>query len=339
MLSYLGRRTPPLFPWHINLYNGMMNSRMQLQDLPPLIAIVGPTAVGKTALAIDLALQLPGEIINADSRQIYRDMDIGTAKPTAAEQRAALHHLIDIVMPDAPFSLAVYSELAMRAVTETTQRRNIPLLVGGTGQYVAAIVEGWRIPRVAPQADVRARLEAQAASDGTASLHARLKEIDPAAADKIEPNNTRRIIRALEVYEITGRPISEQQVKQPPPYNITMLWLTLDRQQLYQRIDARVDAMIAAGLVDEVHGLLQRGYGWELPAMSSLGYKEFRPYFQQQASLDECIERLKFNTHAFVRKQDMWFRRLPNSVRLAVDQPLLLERALTALKRSSEGGK
>ncbi|PLS80394.1 MAG: tRNA (adenosine(37)-N6)-dimethylallyltransferase MiaA [Chloroflexi bacterium] len=305
---------------------------MQLQAFPPLIAVVGPTAVGKTALAIELARQLAGEIVNADSRQIYREMDIGTAKPTPEEQRAVPHHLLDIVTPAAPFSLAVYSELAMGAVDAITQRGHVPLLVGGTGQYVAAIVEGWSIPRVAPQPEVRARLEAEAVQVGAASLHARLRELDPPAAAKIEPNNTRRIIRALEVYEITGRPISEQQAKQPPPYNITPLWLTLDRQKLYQRIDARVDAMVAAGLVDEVRGLLAGGYGWELPAMSSLGYKEFRPYFENRASLGECIERLKFNTHAFVRKQDMWFRRLPNRVQLPVDQPQLLARALAALE-------
>ncbi len=304
---------------------------MNQTTLPPLVTIVGPTAVGKTVLSIELAKLVGGEIVNADSRQIYRWMDIGTAKPTPQEQRAVPHHLIDIVDPDAPFSLAVYAELASSAIRETTAHGQVPLLVGGTGQYVAAVVEGWTIPRVAPSAEIRARLEAEAAAIGIVSLYARLRELDPIAAAKIEPNNTRRIIRALEVYEVTGQPISALQTKQPPPYQVATLWLTSDRSTLYKRIDERVDTMLEAGLLDEVRTLLERGYGWHLPAMSSLGYKEFRPYFEGSATLASCVERLKFNTHAFVRKQDMWFRRLPNTVQLPVNTPGLLERALTAM--------
>ena len=304
---------------------------MNTHAFPPLIAIVGPTAVGKTALSIGLARQLSGEIVNADSRQIYRYMDIGTAKPTAAERAAAPHHLIDSVTPDAPYSLAVYQAEALAAIEQITTRGHWPLLVGGTGQYAVAVLEGWDIPRVPPQPDLRARLEAEAAAQGTPALYARLQALDPAAAAKIEPNNQRRIIRALEVYEITGQPISAQQTKTPPPYRITTLWLTLDRPTLYRRIDDRVDAMIAAGLVEEVRGLIERGYDWSLPAMSSLGYKEFRPCFEERAPLEECIQRLKFNTHAFVRKQDMWFKRLPHCTQLPADDPALLERALAAI--------
>jgi tRNA dimethylallyltransferase len=304
---------------------------MNTHDLPPLVAIVGPTAVGKTALAIGVAQRLDGEIVNADSRQIYRSMDIGTAKPTPGEQAAAPHHLIDIVAPDEPYSLAIYQEQALWAIQEITARGHYPILVGGTGQYVAAVLEGWSIPRVPPQPDVRARLEAEAEEQGTVALYARLQTLDPIAAARIEPNNLRRIIRALEVYEITGMPISAQQAKTPPSYRITTLWLTLDRPTLYRRIDERVDAMIAAGLVEEVRGLLQQGYDWSLPAMSSLGYKEFQPYFEGNAPLEECIQRLKFNTHAFVRKQDMWFKRLPHSVQLPAHDGTLLERALAAL--------
>ncbi|HEX6292860.1 MAG TPA: tRNA (adenosine(37)-N6)-dimethylallyltransferase MiaA [Herpetosiphonaceae bacterium] len=300
--------------------------------LPPLVAIVGPTAVGKTALSIALARRLDGEIVNADSRQIYRCMDIGTAKPSIAEQAAAPHHLIDIVAPDEPYSLAVYQQQALHAVEQIVGRRHVPLLVGGTGQYVAAVLEGWNIPRVPPQPDVRARLEAEAAQQGTAALYARLQTLDPAAAARIEPNNRRRIIRALEVYEITGIPISTQQTRQPPPYRITTLWLTLDRATLYRRIDQRVDAMIAAGLVDEVRALLDRGYDWSLPALSSLGYKELRPWFEGSAPLEECIQRLKFNTHAFVRKQDMWFKRLPHCVHVPADDPALLDRAMEEIR-------
>ena len=304
---------------------------MHNPHLPPLGVIVGPTAVGKTALGIALAQRLGGEIVNADSRQIYRGMDLGTAKPSAAEQAAAPHHLIDIVDPDAPFGLATYRELADAAIAQITARAQLPLLVGGTGQYVMAVVEGWEIPRVPPAPEIRARLQQEADTLGAAALHGRLATVDPVAASRIEPNNARRIIRALEVYEVTGTPISALQRKTPPPYAIKTLWLTQERAALYARIDARVDAMLAAGLVDEVRALLERGYGWELPALSSLGYKELRPFFEGTADLASCVERLKFNTHAFVRSQDMWFRRLPDTVRLPADAPNLLEQALAAL--------
>lgn len=301
---------------------------MHRHEFPPLVAVVGPTAVGKTALSITLAQQLNGEIVNADSRQIYRGMDIGTAKPTRQEQAAVPHHLIDIIDPDEPFSLVVYQELAFRTIQEIEARDKLPLLVGGTGQYLAAVLEGWSIPRVPPQSELRAMLTAEAASKGTAALYERLLAIDPVAAANIQPNNLRRIVRALEVYDVTGKPISEQQRRQAPPYCIKTLWLTMDRTALYTRIDARVDAMIAAGLVDEVRRLLEQGYSWELPAFSSLGYKEFRAYFEGAAALDACIERLKFNTHAFARKQAMWFRQLPNIVQIDAGRDDVLEQAL-----------
>lgn len=286
---------------------------------PPLVAIVGPTGVGKTRLGVALARRHGGEIVNADSRQVYRGMDIGTAKPTAAEQAAARHHLVDVVAPDEPFSLALFVRMAADAIADITARGRLPLLVGGTGQYVTAVLEGWRVPEVPPQPELRARLEGQAREHGAAVLHARLATIDPQAAATIDPNNLRRIVRALEVYEITGRPISTLQQRQPPPYAIRTLWLAADRERLFARIDDRVDAMIAAGLVDEVAGLHARGYDWSLPAMSSLGYKEFRPFFEQHAPLEECVQRLKWNTHAFVRKQDMWWRRLPHILKLDAD--------------------
>jgi tRNA dimethylallyltransferase len=308
---------------------------MSNPSLPLLIALVGPTAVGKTALAIELARRIGGEIVNADSRQVYRQMDIGTAKPTPSERAAAPHHLLDIVDPDEPFSLAVYSELAAETIAAITARGNVALLVGGTGQYVAAVIEGWQIPRVPPQPELRARLQQEAEEQGVGALYTRLQKHDPHAAVTIEPNNTRRIIRALEVLHVTGQPISEQQRKQPPPYRITTLCLQLARNELYPRIDARVDAMIAAGLLDEVRGLIERGYGWELPAMSSLGYKEWKPYFEGSASHEECVQRLKWNTHAFVRKQEMWFRRLPHTVAIPADD-VPIERAVAAIKGAGD---
>ncbi|MCS7289936.1 MAG: tRNA (adenosine(37)-N6)-dimethylallyltransferase MiaA [Roseiflexus sp.] len=302
----------------------------------PLLAIVGPTAVGKTALSLHLARLFDGEIVSADSRQVYRWMDIGTAKPTPAERAAVPHHLIDVVDPDEEFSLALYQDMATAAIADIAARGKSPLLVGGTGQYLAAVLQGWQLPRVAPRPDIRAALERQAAELGAEALYERLKEVDPVAAARILPGNVRRIIRALEVYEATGRPISEQRSVQPPPYRITTIWLTLPAPVLYARIDARVDAMMAAGLLDEVRGLLERGYHWNLPSMSGLGYREFRPYFEGRATLEEAVARLKYDTHAFARRQPAWFRRLPNVVTLPADAPDLLQRA-EAIARQTFG--
>lgn len=297
-------------------------------QLPPLLAIVGPTAVGKTALSIALAQALNGEIVSADSRQVYRAMDIGTAKPTATERALLPHHLLDVVAPDEDFSLAVYQDQALAAIAAIAARGRVPLLVGGTGQYLAAVLEGWQIPRVEPQPELRAALGRLAEQLGGAALHTRLAQVDPAAAAGILPTNIRRVIRALEVYEVTGRPISEQQAKQPPPYHIHTLWLKLAPSELYARIDRRVEAMIVAGLVDEVRRLIERGYGWNLPAMSSLGYREFQPYFAGAAPLEDAIQRLKFNTHAFARRQPNWFRRLPNVTQLSAAGRDLFDQAL-----------
>jgi tRNA dimethylallyltransferase len=303
---------------------------MNIHESQPtaLLAIVGPTAVGKTALAIALAQALGGEIVSADSRQVYRQMDIGTAKPTPAERAAAPHHLLDVVDPDQDFSLGVYQDLAFVAISDIAARGRLPLLVGGTGQYLAAVLHGWNIPRVAPQPELRATLEREAQEYGAAALHARLAQIDPAAAAGILPSNVRRVIRALEVYQVTGQPISAQQTRQTPPFRAGTLWLALPAPALYARIDARVDAMVAAGLVEEVRGLLGQGYGWELPSMSGLGYREFQPYFAGQSTLEEAIQRLKYNTHAFARRQPNWFRRLPAVQQIAADSDDVIERAL-----------
>jgi tRNA dimethylallyltransferase len=302
------------------------------QSLPPLVALVGCTGVGKTDLALELARGLDGEIVGADSRQIYRYMNIGTAKPTPEQRAAAPHHLIDLVDPDAEWSLGRYQDLAGAAIADVSRRGRLPLLVGGTGQYVQALLEGWQVPRVAPQPALRAALEAEAAERGVAALHGRLASVDPAAAASIGATNLRRIIRALEVYEVTGVPISAQQIKAPPPYRIVTIWLDLPRAQLYERIDARVDAMIAAGLLDELRDLQQRGYGWDLPSMASLGYKEFRPWFAGDASLDECIQALKWNTHAFARRQVAWFKRMPQLERVAAG-PSAYAASISSLRR------
>lgn len=288
-------------------------------SLPPLIAVVGPTAVGKTAYAIKLAHELHGEIVSADSRQVYRKMPIGTAQPSQDELAAVPHHLIGFLDPADDFSLGMYQQLATAAIVDITRRGNVPLLVGGTGQYLAAVLEGWQVPEVAPQPELRAALEAEAAQHGPQVLHARLAAVDPVAASRIPATNVRRVVRALEVYEVTGEPISAQQRRSPPPYAIETRWLARPRDELYARIDARVDAMMDAGLLDEVRALVEAGYGWQLSAMSSLGYIQFRPFFEGEASLASCIERLKFDTHAFARRQDAWFRRLPNVIQLGAN--------------------
>lgn len=262
-------------------------------------------------MGIEMAKRLGGEIVSADSRQVYHRMDIGTAKPTPAERTAAPHHLIDVVEPDEEFSLALYQRLAMEAIEDITARGKMPILVGGTGQYLAAVLEGWNIPQVPPQLALRQELEEEAQRDGEEILHARLAQIDPQAAQTIPATNVRRVIRALEVYEVTGTPISELQTSTPPPYDITTYWIQRPTDILYQRIDDRVDAMMRAGLLDEVQALVERGYSWELPALSSLGYLQFRPYFAGEATETACIERLKYDTHRFARRQKAWFRRLP----------------------------
>ena len=305
---------------------------MSETPFPPLIALIGPTGVGKTALAIALAQALDGEIVGADSRQIYRHMEIGTAKPTLAERRAVPHHLVDIIAPDDDFSLAAYQELATAALADITARGKIPLLVGGTGQYLQAVLEGWQVPRVAPDPALRAALEAEAALVGLPVLFARLQAIDPVAATIIAPTNMRRIIRALEVHALTGIPITAQQGKAPPPYRMLTLWLDLPRDLLYRRLDERVDGMLVAGLVDEVRALLARGYDWALPAMSSLGYREWQPLWTGEATLAACTERLKFNTHNFVRKQISWFRRLADVQPLVADETALPQ-ALALIKQ------
>lgn len=274
----------------------------------PLLVLCGPTAVGKTAAAIVLAERLGAEIVCADSRTVYRRMDIGTAKPTPAQRTRVPHHLLDIADPDQPVTLAAYGERATQAIREIRTRGRVPVLVGGTGLYVRAIVDGYAIPQVPPDESLRRRLEAlESATPG--ALHRRLEAVDPVAAVRIHPRNTRRLIRALEVFERTGRPISELQRRAGPQSSALQIALTVDRSVLYRRIDERVDAQLAAGLVDEVQTLLARGYAPSLPAMQGLGYKEIIEYLQGRAALDEAVRRLKRNTRRFAKRQYTWFRR------------------------------
>ena len=283
-------------------------------ELRPLVIILGPTGVGKTSLAIELAGALKGEIIGADSRQIYRHMDIGTAKPTAAQQAMVPHHMIDIAAPDYNLSLAEYQDAAYRCIDDLHRRGVLPFLVGGSGQYITAVEEGWSIPRVAPKPELRAELEAYVASHSAAALHDRLRQVDPTSAESIHPNNVRRVIRALEVQIVSGRPISELQRKQPPPWRVIRFGLRLPRSILYPRVDQRVDDMIAAGFLAEVQGLLNMGYDRDLPSMSGLGYLEIAGHLLDDVPLEQAIERTKFSTHEFIRQQDVWFRGHDNGI-------------------------
>ena len=273
----------------------------------PLLAIVGPTGVGKTALAVRLAKHFPLEVVSADSRQIYVGMDVGTAKPTPEERAAVPHHLVDIVRPDQDFSLAEFQRMAYRAISEIHARGNLPALVGGTGQYVSAVLEGWQVPEVPPNRPLRDWLGRLAEARGREWLYLALKAIDPQAAEFIDPTNLRRVVRALEVCIVSGRRFSESRKKHPPPYDILRIGLTLPRDELYRRVDARVDRMIESGWVEEVERLLAAGYSPDLPSMSALGYREIISYLQGEVSLEEAVRRIKIKTHRYIRQQYSWF--------------------------------
>jgi tRNA dimethylallyltransferase len=273
-----------------------------------LIAIVGPTAVGKSELALHLAQWFPLEVIGADSRQVYRYMDIGTNKPSPTERASVPHHVIDVIEPDADFSLAMYHQLAIEAKKAIQQKDKLPLLVGGSGLYVWSLVEGWIIPQVTPNRQLRRQLEARAEQESSHSLHHELQNIDPAAAAKINPSNTRRIIRALEIYHTTGQHPSQLQRKEAPSFPILIIGLTQERNELYRRIDRRVDKMIQKGLVKEVEQLFERGYNPSLPSMSGIGYKQIGQFLRNEMTLPLAIDKIKYETHRLVRHQYAWFR-------------------------------
>ncbi|MDQ2654008.1 MAG: tRNA (adenosine(37)-N6)-dimethylallyltransferase MiaA [Chloroflexota bacterium] len=282
-----------------------------------VVVVAGPTAVGKTALSIALAQQFGGEIINADSRYLYRGFDIGVDKPTLAERQGIPHHLIDVLPPAGEMSLARYQDLANTAIREVAAHGHVPILAGGTPLYINAVIEGWRIPRVPPDQAFRARSEAEAALDGGASLMQRLREVDPASADRCGAN-IRRVIRALEVYAATGVPMSAQEGKGPRPYDALEIGLFRPREELFQIIDRRISAQIERGLVQEVQSLLAAGVPAEAPAMSSIGYRQLLPYIDGAVSLADAIERIRFDTHRYVRHQETWLRKNALLVRIDV---------------------
>ncbi|APV44184.1 tRNA dimethylallyltransferase [Dehalogenimonas formicexedens] len=272
-----------------------------------LIAIVGPTGSGKSDLAVKLAKTFCGEIVNADSRQLLRYLDIGTAKQTPEDLAGVPSHLFDIITPETDFNLADFQRLAYSAFDEIQSRKRLPILVGGSGLYVWTVLEGWQIPKIAPDMNLRKELEGRAKAAGNEVLYKRLKLMDPEAASRIDPKNTRRIIRALET-RIAGTSSSgDRPTKQEPAYRILVIGLTADREELYRRIDARVDKMIEMGLVEEVRALLDRGYAPDAAGFRSVGYKEVVSYLKGELNLRETVERIKVETHRLVRHQYNWF--------------------------------
>jgi tRNA dimethylallyltransferase len=279
-----------------------------MKDINKIISIVGPTGIGKTRLAIQLAQKFNGEIVNTDSRQIYRYMNIGTAKPTKEELAIVPHHLIDIINPDEDFSLAAYQQLAYEAICDIQQRGKLPFLVGGSGLYVWAVVEGWVIPKVVPDNEYRRALEQKAEAGNAHELYQELVRLDPLSAERIDPHNVRRVIRALEVNKQATEPFSKLQKKQPPPFQTQIIGLTMDRKELYRRVDERVDGMLKCGFADEVKKLVEEGYNLTLPSMSSIGYRELGQYLQGEIKLEEAVYKIKVGTHRFIRHQYAWFR-------------------------------
>jgi tRNA dimethylallyltransferase len=274
-----------------------------------VIAIIGPTAVGKTKLSIEVAKQFDGEIISGDSMQVYKGMDIGTAKVSKNEMEGIPHHMIDIKEPWESFSVAEFQASVKEHIEEISSRHKLPILVGGSGLYVQAALYDYNFANVKRDITISRKLEKQMEEDGANVLYNRLKELDPVQAAKTHPNNARRVIRALEIYETTGMTMSEWQKTQQltSPYQLHLIGLEMDRELLYDRINHRVDLMVQQGLVKEVQTLYQRGYT-DKPSMKGIGYKEFIPYFENHQSLEEAIETLKQNSRRFAKRQYTWFR-------------------------------
>lgn len=289
-------------------------SASQTSARPPIILIVGPTAVGKTEIALQLAERLDGEIVSADSRLLYRGMDIGTAKPSPTEMARVPHHLIDVANPDQIWNLAVFQRAAQEAIASIHQRGRLPFLVGGTGQYIHAVIEGWDLPQAAPDPRLRQALERWSEEIGPFNLHQRLAVLDPQAAESIDPHNLRRTIRALEVILSTGRRFSSQRQRKPALYQALQIGLTRPRTELYARIDARIEGMIEAGFAEEVKRLLVQGYSPRLPTLSAIGYAEMIRYLQGTLTMDDAMMLMKRRTRVFVRRQANWFKETDSSI-------------------------
>lgn len=302
---------------------------------PRVVAVGGPTASGKTALSVALAKAFDGEIINADSMQIYKNLDVGTAKPTTQEQQGIPHHLLGFLPPETSFSVADFTAAADPLVREISAHGKLPLVVGGTGLYITSLLNGVAFAPEKLDPTIRARLQAQAEAEGSAALYAQLQAVDPDYAAQVHPNNLPRVIRALELFEATGRKMSEERVNAraaEPPYRALCLCLTCrDRAALYDRIGRRVDLMMENGVLDEARQVYDHRDSYRTAAQA-IGYKEFFPYFEGTASLDDCTERLKQATRNYAKRQLTWFRRQNDAVWLYLDEENVVDHACALVR-------
>lgn len=300
----------------------------------PVVAIIGPTAVGKTALAVELAEYFVGEIVSADSRQFYRGMDIGTAKPSPEELARVPHHLIDVADPDEPWSLAAFKREAAAALADIHNRGKLPFLVGGTGQYIYGLLDDWQIPNQQPDTRLREVLDAWGRQLGPYRFHHKLALIDPAAAAVIQPENLRRTVRALEVILLTGHRFSEQRRLGASPYSLLKIGLIRPRAELYARVDARISTMLADGMVAEVRKLRERGFTADLPTLSAIGYREICAYLDGKMSLDEAVTQMKRFTRDYIRRQANWFKQNDPSIHWLPAGPMAGKQAIQLIENA-----
>ena len=282
---------------------------MLKQQKGKLLVIIGPTAVGKTKLSIELAKRFNGEIISGDSMQVYKGMDIGTAKIKKQEMEGVPHYLLDIKEPDEPFSAAEFQKRANTCIEDIQNRGKLPIIVGGTGLYIQSVIYDYHFSEAPSDPLYREKLEKQVKEEGIEPVFEHLRSVDPESAKRIHPNNVRRVIRALEIFHCTGKTMSEQMNQQPTEmkYDTCIIGLTMDRDQLYKRIDQRVDGMVEEGLFDEVQSFYDRGLR-DCQSIQAIGYKEIYDYFEDRASIDEAIDSLKQNSRRYAKRQLTWFR-------------------------------
>ncbi|MDO3412816.1 tRNA (adenosine(37)-N6)-dimethylallyltransferase MiaA [Saccharibacillus sp. CPCC 101409] len=290
---------------------------------PKLLVLIGPTAVGKTKLSIELAKHFSCEIISGDSMQVYRGMDVGTAKITGEEMDGIPHHLIDIHEPDEPFSVSEFQERCDVLIPEIASRGKLPFIVGGTGLYIESFCYRYEFAESGADEEFRREQALFAESNGAEALHGRLRAIDPESAERLHPNDTRRVIRALEIHKLTGETLSQRLAaqKKTTPYDLCLIGLTMDRQMLYNRIEERIDQMMEQGLIEEVEGLRKRGYTPDMVALQGLGYKEIWPYLDGTSTLEEAVYRLKRDTRHFAKRQLSWFRHMRDIHWVDVSEP------------------
>lgn len=308
------------------------------EPLPPIVAILGPTAVGKSGLATTLAARLDAEIISADSRQVYRYLDIGTCKPSLLDRQTIPHHLLDMVDPDQSYTVADFVDDATSALRSIAERGKIALVVGGTGHYARALLDGTSIPRVEPDETRRRRLEAEVEKEGGLAAIGRIATVDPNTADRLHPSNIRRVVRALEIIEESGEPVPAQRHR---PLPALVIGLTMDRQKLYARADARAERQVQDGLVAETERVLSMGFSPELPVLQGLGYKQMIDHLRGLLSLPEALSKYRYATHRLIRRQMTWFRAEPRITWLDAQSADLQSQAMSEIERhlSSEAQK